>query len=409
MSGTSKVVPENSLKGKDIYEFRNKTFNFKEGEKNEKIYITDNGIIHKNLSNIANIKLTETISTVDYGGKVAVQAKYEKDLESEEFDNATARSVRAQNFHKTATEATKLEKDPNDKGLDSLIKEVKGTEILVKLLCSEISGFPALTNDNVTISGLIEVALSIEQGETNPKISFLVVKGVIDFNLVESFFLQERTCCCFNYAIGNAFLDYETKRNATSQFSTLPVDACIIDAMCYSNENTLYKATSQPESSSAELAGNCCLLCFQVCMFCYNCKCCDCCACCACPVYDTIKTKTISVKASDTHIIGSEIIESRGDIVKEEGLKFKIKKEVEKEGVVVFYYLSPLDKKNHKCTLKLKQSDFTGAKRFVNLLGKYRTKVIDHREVYAEPVGIFNKGVSAAIPNASDYFKIAGK
>lgn len=414
MSGTIKIQPENTLKGNDIYELRNKTFNFKEGEKIDKVYITDNGINHKNLINIANIKLSETISTVDYAGKVAIKAKYEKELDNEEFDNVNARSIRVQNFHKTANEATKLEKDPNDKGLDALLKEVKGTEILVKLLCSEISGFPAVTNDNVKINGLIEVALSIEQGETNPKLSFLVVKGVINFNLVESFFLQERTCCCFNYTIGNTSLDYETKRNATSQFSTLPVDSSIIDAMCYSNENTIYKVTSQPESSSTELASNCCLLCFQACMYCYYCKCCDCCAFCACPVYDTIKTKTISVQASDTHVIGSEIIELRGDIVREEGLKLKIKKEVEKEGVVVFYYLSPLDRKVHKCTLKLKQADFTGAKRFVNLLGKYRGKAIDHKEVYADPVGIFNKATSSINANntmsiASGYLKNIAK
>jgi hypothetical protein len=59
--------------------------------------------------------------------------KYGKELESEDFDNANSRSIRAQSFHKTANEATKLEKDANDKGLEALIKEVKGTEILVKM------------------------------------------------------------------------------------------------------------------------------------------------------------------------------------------------------------------------------------------------------------------------------------
>ena len=246
------------------------------------------------------------------------------------------------------------------------------------------------------INGLIEVALSIEDGEINPKLSFFVVKGEVDIALSEYFALIERTCClaCCNYSAGGVQLDYQQSRNATSQFSTLPIEGTVFDATCYSNEDVSFKTKSRT-SDLAVTCTECLLNCLGCCMLCANCKCCDCCTCCSCiPIMDRISNYSIFFKAKDSRLIG---VQEEGPkvgtaTVIEHGLRFDITKSFEKSVYVAFYYRSPLDNKSHKCTLKLADGDFLNAKRFVNLIGKYRSKcntvLIEHSPIQVSPVGL---------------------
>jgi hypothetical protein len=328
----------------------------------------------------------QLISTVNYAGTPNIVTKTNKDIESEGFDDIEARQKRLDSFYKTSLESTKS-KSGNDKDIEGILKEVKGTDVLVKLNCSEISGLPAITDDNVKVTGQIDVALSIEEGGTHPKLSFFVLKGVIDFSASESFSLKERTCCCINYSLGSMDLEYETQKKLSSQFSTLRVNESIIDAMCYSNENSMYKAKSIPNTSNS--SGSC--------FDCSGCKCCSCsccsCSCCfdCCPVCDTLTTKKLTFDASDSREIGSHKVMPLNDTVKENGLKTDLTKLVDKEIVVVFYYRNILDNNIHKCTMKLSNDDYAAAKSFVNLLAKYRAASTDHPAIYAAPIGNFGK------------------
>jgi len=398
-----------------LYDVKNKALTFKSSKGSKlgsdtKEYILDNSINHANLEKIASISYNESKTAVQLNGKTTFETKTLLNEKAKSNDSAEVRAIRIKNFHNAASEATKTA-GSNDKDIESLIKEVKGSSVLLKLVCSQISGFPAVTDDNLTVNGLVEVTLSIDEGDVNPKISFLVVKGVLDVSMSESFYLQETTCCscctfccpCFNSTVGDANLEYVTKKNATSQFVTLPVEHAVIDAMCYQNEDSSYQASSK-QIQAEGYCSKCmiyCIQCYGYCIQCYgycstccsknNSKCCDC-----CPSVNTTNVQNIKFKAVDTRVIGvvPQVMESRDQIV-EDGLKINITKAIDREVFVVFYYVSRLDNQTHKCTMKLKDSgDFLSAKRFVNLLDKYRSKSFEHKEITARPVGQLAVGYS---------------
>lgn len=391
-------------------------FHFKDGlkiEADDKSYVTDNGFNHLNLEKAGDLLISKVDTTVSYLGKVKTTKKTENDQSARgELDDVKARSERIQNFHAAANKATTMELGNNDKDIESILTEVTGTSVLVKLQCSEIVGFPAVTTD-LKISGLIDVALSIE-GEANPKISFFVVKGVVDVSLFEYFSMMERSCCCVccNYSIGDVSLDYQQSRNATSQFSTLPIEGTVIDATCYSNEDISFKTKSRTRDLPITVT-DCCFSCFGCCMFCANCKCCDCFTCCDCiPIMDKISNYQVLFRAKDSRLIGVHPDGPKigtADVV-EHGIRFDVTKSFEKAVFVVFYYRSPLDNKTHKCTMKLNNGDFLNAKRFVNLLGKYRSKcqtqLLEHNAIEVNPVGQLSNGTNVGSPtNWRNYFE----
>lgn len=354
-------------------------------------FILEDGVNQNALSKISEVSYAERVSTVNYAGTPNISTKTNKDIESKDFDDIEARQKRLDSFYKNSLESTKS-KSGKDKDIEGILKEVKGTDVLVKLNCSEISGLPSITDDSIKVTGQIDVALSIEEGGSHPKLSFFVLKGVIDFSASESFSLKERTCCCINYSLGSMDLEYETQKKLSSQFSTLRVNESIIDAMCYSNENSLYKAKSIPNTSNSSGMGSC--------FDCSGCKCCSCCSCsccsCSCcfdccPVCDTLTTKNLTFNASDSREIGSHKVMPLNDTIKENGLKTDLTKQVDKEIVVVFYYRNILDNNIHKCTMKLSNDDYANAKSFVNLLAKYRATATEHPAIYAAPIGNFGR------------------
>lgn len=396
------------------FNIRNKTFTFDDGvnfsKGQETTYVLNDGINHKNLSKVGNLAISEITNKISFLGKVSMTVKTEQDTSTKEFDNEEARNLRIQNFHSAAEVATKSTLGDNDRDMESLLQEVPGTKILAKLLCTEITGFPTITDDNVKVNGLIEVTLSAEEGDINPKISFLAKKGIIDVNLYEYFSLAERSCCCIccNYSQGSALLSYGTSRVLTSQFSVLPVEGTVIDGYCYSNEDVSFKAQTTDAKSFDCCKCSCkdCLLdcikcsiaCYKCLFYCATCKFCDCCTCCDCvPIMDKLSSVAIAFKASEKRLIRPDELGGKSSCtIYENGVKFDISKSFSKDVFVVFYYRSPLDNRSHKCTIKLSDGNFLEGKRFVNLLGKYRSRTsapIEHNPICSYPVGSFGQVV----------------
>lgn len=189
------------------------------------------------------------------------------------------RSVRISTFEKSADARQSAPYDGYD-DIDVALR--RGEKILVSLDCSEISGLPSTTADDV-FTGAIKVSV-VEETETKAvRVFFTVLEGSVELSVKENFYdsdsFYECICCCIPVSldfIGHTVYsksDMKYTRNVlrTAQFCTLPANPCVLDAMCYRSTKDEFSATSRLMNVPTP-PGKPCTCDFSIC-FKYPCAC----------------------------------------------------------------------------------------------------------------------------------------
>jgi hypothetical protein len=136
--------------------------------------------------------------------------------------------------------------------------------------------------------------------------------------------------CCFCCLKGDFAQSYRIDQDFTSQFSVLPVNKVVIDAMTYRQANTAFKAEAKKEKGPWID-----LLCRFQC-------CCNCCACCIGTI--KIEDQVDKFELKETHVIGAQPRAIKEGTKTIDGAEWKIVKEGKDDIVVVLHYRSILGK-----------------------------------------------------------------
>ena len=393
-------------------------------------------------------------------------------LNTEEESVQRAREGRATAFA-AAAEGYGVSLSPDLLACD-VAKYAAPDEVVVSTLkIVNITGMPA-TTQNITVHGSIEVALVRGKDDKGyPRLLFSVAQGTAQLTVHEKFTFWQNDftratdmsgeynpcgicACCFpcltvsagaastyssNNTKGSFFYDYSISREITNQFSYLPLQNTLIDAMAYNESKAHFKAKAgddnQTSSSGTVTAAyenhcfkNCCMwecckcdcACNCSCMACLTCtcikcpKCPSCCPCCKrvgnAKIGISTTSKTVdyvdTFDAKEDHVVGKEPALHGFTSGEDEGVEWSVTKELTNDVFVVLQYRSMHDNKQHVCKMQVKHSKtaYADARTFVSAVGSNRCPFFTHPAYDVNPVGTF--GQLGGATNASSGFGIGG-
>lgn len=264
--------------------------------------------------------------------------------------------------------------------------------VVVEFVCCEVSGLPSTTTE-LSAKGFIKVALvKSESNSIGYRLFFSLGKGIVDISIKEKFEKSAEDSACFCCwipcfippTVRNSNLDmtYKTSRDFETQFCTLPVNPCVIDAICYRAAVDKYEATTavrkqKENDNSINWDCPCCPSYFSWC--CIDCTyCCSSCSCLTkcCGLTKTIESASLSFEGTRQVIIGDSgrVGDKEGTSAAVNNVQWEISAHHEDNVFIRIYYRNLLDQANHICVLTLDGSSesYSKAQKFVALLGKVR-------------------------------------